>query len=121
MNPIKEYIKCAYENKGVLAGYASLGAAFSVPFIGRALGVDLDLLAQEFGVVAGTCLLTTGAGINTVKWRYFADRNISENNGTFSPEFIRASQRHYCRSTGVRVSAREHGLEHLLPKKDSIF
>lgn len=120
MNLIYDYAKCAYENKGVLFGYAALGASIAAPVAGRLLGVDLSTAAQLSGIVAGSLLLTTGAGINTVKWKYFADRRIAER-GTLDPVFIRASQVYYCRATGVRVSARENGLESLLPEKDRFF
>ena len=104
MNPIKDYLKCAYENKAVLAGYISMTAAIGLPIIGRAVGCDLDEAAKYLGVVAGSCLLTTGAGINTIKWKYFASYRIIRCNRVIKSYISIGKQWNYYRSSTTSYS-----------------
>ncbi len=116
INAVKDYFKCAVANRILLLGYVSVGAYV----LGKTIEHSCDLPSTEWSDTLVGCVMQltttlTSCGLETFRQYRKTKKFISENGTVLgAPKKKYDETLWYCNRTGIRLAAREEGLEHLL-------
>jgi hypothetical protein len=112
---IKDYLKCVWANKATLGGY--LGLAIS---IGEGvIGLNCENSKTE-SVLSALCTLTSIASLQVLAvtdWgsetltAYRKTKKYIRSFGKMKEKYNRLNENFYCENVGIRLAAREAGLE----------
>jgi hypothetical protein len=113
LQEIKDYAKCAIKNKGVLEGYLGIGASLLMPHIGDKMDMDLRCLNLITFGISSSLLVMTKCGAYTFKTYRKTKKHIKRTK-TIKSRFKHKIPRDYCMEVGLKLAAKEKGLEHLI-------
>jgi len=113
LQEVKDYTKCAIKNKFILSSYVGIGASLLSKYIEHKTGTKIirmdDLLINSSVVILGT----TQFGLETMH-SYRRMREHIKKHGTIRKRFKEKFSPVYCTQTGIKMAAKEAGLENLI-------
>ena len=116
---IKDYLKCVYANKFVIAGYIALASDIALITLGKPQSESLGKLyaMSVFCLSETSCsfLFPTLLGFETLK-TYRKTKNYIQEFGKVREDYRKIKDNWYCSRVGIRLAAREAGLENTLEK-----
>jgi len=110
---LKDYLKCATGNRFTLGGYLAMSLFPLLGVVEYNLTKKFPILSVslfEFGWIS---LLLTGCGSGTLK-TYREVKEHIQKHGTIDPRFKEKYSEAYCDKIGIKLAAKEVGLEHLI-------
>ena len=115
-----DYLKCAIANKVTLVSMPSFVASSAVAIASFNDSSNLDNLALCAAAVfvagiTGSLSFFTGCGLHSMYTYQRTKKHIIRYN-TLDERFAAEMSDWYCDQTGLKLAAKEAGLEHLLPK-----
>lgn len=113
---LKDYSKCAVKNKFVLGGYITLISSFAMSYVESRTGIKYPVSSDILFTTGSLSLLIARFGVETYLAYTRTKKHINEF-GTidkrFGNRFLSGS---YCTQAGIRLAAKDAGLEHKLGK-----
>jgi len=108
---IRDYARCVWANKATLAGYLGLGASIDLLVFGNNHdSINFVLSSIILGQISGGLLGATAFGLQTFD-TYRETRNYISKFGKIKEEYQNLKHKVYCTRVGIRLAAREAGLE----------
>ncbi|HLC88549.1 MAG TPA: hypothetical protein VJG49_00790 [Candidatus Nanoarchaeia archaeon] len=120
-----DYLKCAIANKVTLASLPLFVASSVVAIASFNNYQNLDHLALGAAAVfvagsAGSLSFLTGCGLHTTYTYQKTKKHIKKYNA-LDERFTSMISSWYCDQAGLKLAAKEAGLEHLLPKTETRY
>lgn len=114
---IKDYIKCAYANKATLAGFISLPLSIAAGIAGKQLELDHPMI-QSVAYLTSSILFMGGLyllhetlyGFDTLE-KYQKTKKHILKVGAINQHYSKIHNLFYCSRAGIRLAAKEAGLE----------
>jgi len=116
---VKDYLKCAYANKFTLAGFIALAANMGLKAMGKPVEYE-ELYNLSLAIshnLAFGCLVMTWAGLDTFR-TYKRTREYIQEFGKIREDYSELKNKFYCSRVGIRLAAKEAGLERTLVEKN---
>jgi hypothetical protein len=110
---IKDYTKCAIENKFVIGSYMGIGLAYLIKYVENETGIKLPIIDDLLLYASSAVLGSTKLGAETYK-AYRKMRNHIKEYDTIDQRFKGKFSSFYCTQKGIKLAAKEGGLEHLI-------
>ncbi len=110
---IKDYAKCAVRNKFIIGSYAGIGLSILLKYVEHETGTQIPVVDDLLYYASFGTLGATQLGLETFNAYRRMRKHISEH-GTIEPRFKDKFSSMYCTQTGIKMAAKEAGLENLI-------
>lgn len=125
LETIKNYSKCALENKVTLGSYLILGTTISSFFCLSPSESEQFYNIMRFGFIEMSSMLLalTGLGIQTLKYYEEVTEHINKKDGEIDSRYANKllSSPWYCVRAGARLAIKENGLEEILKERNDLL
>lgn len=113
LQELRDYGKCVFANKYTLIGYTSAALAVGLEYSG--LSEDHLLNATQIGLLGLSAIMLSVSVLGYESYRvYRLTKTYIDKHGTINNSLRNLSQKAYCIKIGIKLAAKESGLEHIL-------